>query len=47
MGAASADVIRAAVTEHVSETKMTVEGHNRIHGNFRVASELRILKQQV
>lgn len=47
MGAASADVMRAAVTEHVSEMKMTVEGRNWIHGNFTVASELRIFKQQV
>lgn len=47
MGAVSADVIRAAVTVHVSEMKMTVEGRNRIHGNFTVASELRIFKQQV
>lgn len=47
MGAASADVIRAAVTEHVSEMKMTVKGRKRIQGNFTVASELRIFKQQV
>lgn len=47
MGAASADVIRAAVTEHVSEMMMTFEGRKRIHGNFTVASELRVFKQQV
>lgn len=47
MGAANAEVIRAAVTEHVSEMMMTVEGRKRIHGNFTVASELRIFKQQV